>query len=130
MDRFTLQAIALALFGGAATSHASYELMLVGDVTDREIDRYDPVTGTYLGSFGKGFLSSVTDVKVDSSTGRAYVADYSAGRIKTFDYSTGLYLGSFTASTGAYFVSQLSNGNLVASGYGNTVPTQYTTAGT
>lgn len=94
--------------------------MLIGDAANAEIDRYDPVTGTYLGSFGRGYLSGpVYSMALDQANGIVYASDYNVGRIVKFNYSTGLYLGSTSLpATAGYFISRLSNGQLLRSDYG------------
>ncbi|MCE9557449.1 MAG: hypothetical protein K8R88_00715, partial [Armatimonadetes bacterium] len=78
-----------ALVGVAQLSLASYELALVADFWGKKIDRYDPVSGAYLGSFGGNFLVNPSDVSVDQTNGLAYVADQGDSRMSVFNYSTG-----------------------------------------
>ena len=82
-----------ALIGVVATSHASFDLLLVpdqgsafGPVYNR-IHRYDGDTGAYLGFFNAG-TSSIGSMAADSANGTAYI--YAASRIYGYDYSTGV----------------------------------------
>lgn len=85
---------ACVLVGGAA--HASYELLFAVDSTAKVVRRYDPITGTSLGTFGQGLLNTPASV-VANSDGTAWVletigsADRSV-RFKLFNYSTGTLL--------------------------------------
>lgn len=89
--RFPLIAV-LAL--AAVASHASFDLMLIGDNGDnttfgRKIHRYDPVTGAYLGSFGN-FIASINNVVIDRTNKRAAVL--TGASIQFYDYNTGNFL--------------------------------------
>lgn len=114
----------------AASSLASYELALVADYAGKKIDRYDPESGTYLGSFGNGLLAGPTDVAIDQANGVAYVADQVTRRVYSFNYHTGRYLSSFAASGALYYVTRLSNGELLHSGVGSANTYRTTTSGT
>lgn len=94
---------ALVAAGVAASTMAtaqsgSYELMLAVDQTNKVIRRIDPITGTQFGSFGAGYLTEPSDVKVIGNV--AYVLDRTLPvglgntRVRRFDYSTGLFLGA------------------------------------
>lgn len=116
MKKFAILCGAIAV---SALSHASYELMLVCDNADRVIHRVDPVSGAYLGSFGKGFLSFATHVAVNPANGLAYVYDSGNNKVLTFDYSTGLYRSSFSTAglvtlNGSFgYLSVASNGDVL-----------------
>ena len=103
----------------AMSSQASYELLLVADPTERVIHRLDSVSGSYLGTFGKGILSNPRSVAVNASLGRAYVFDSTQQKVFTFSYSTGVMLSSFstaplTVSPSTYgYLSVMSSGNLL-----------------
>jgi len=71
---------------------ASFELALITDSTQKCVHRYDPVTGAYMGNFGKGSLLNVTSIAVDRSTSKAFVLD--GYIIRSFNFNTGEYLGS------------------------------------
>lgn len=103
----------------AMSSQASYELLLVADPTERVIHRLDSVSGSYLGTFGKGILLGPRSVAVNASLGRAYVYDHVQEKVFTFSYSTGVLLSSFstaslsTIDTTFGYVSVMSSGNLL-----------------
>lgn len=124
-------------FGGlvvsslAAAQYSSPELMLVADAGDgtsahpRQIERYDPYTGAYLGAFGAGYFQG-TPIGVSVIGQDAYVTDtftvngteYS--RVYKFNFSTGAYDGSIFSS----FPYQLTSvnaygGNVIVGDYGN-----------
>lgn len=122
--------VILAMLVLSNASLASFELMLVADAGGRDIDRYDPVTGTYLGSFGAGFLSIPTDVDVDSASGLAYVCDNGSTSIKVFNYNTGEFVRSWSTGNPNYFVTRLSSGNIVVSNYGWANSRQFSPTGT
>ena len=113
----------------AGLSNASFELMLVADFNGRKIDRYDATTGTYLGSFGYGYVSSPTDVEVDQTTGLAYVVDPFSSSIKVFNYNTGEQVRSWSTGTQNFFITRLSSGNILASMYGNQSSRLYAPSG-
>ena len=110
----TIKSIALAAICGAACTalgqYTSPELMLVtdsggtladGTVVAPRIERYDPYTGAYLGSFGTGYVHDPVGIAVVGQD--AYVADpftYAGTgftRIDKFNFSTGAYDGSIFA---------------------------------
>lgn len=99
----------------ACTASASYELAMYGAGSLGVVQRYDPVTGANLGSFGSGFLVNPKGVALDGSTGDILVADYANGRIVKFNYSTGEYKSSFYVGDDilAYRVSRLSDGTIL-----------------
>lgn len=73
----------------ASSSFASYELMLVVDQTRDDIQRYDALTGAYLGSFGSLQLSNPQSVKLVPGKSECLVTDRDFNRISRFNYSTG-----------------------------------------
>lgn len=103
----------------AMSSQASYEFLLVADPVERVIHRLDPVSGSYLGTFGKGILSGPRSVAVNASLGRAYVYDNLQEKVFTFSYSTGVMLSSFstaslsTLETTFGYLSVMNSGNLL-----------------
>ena len=122
----------LLLLAGAclsSTSIASFELMLVADLNGRDIDRYDAVTGTYLGSFGFGYLTNPTDVDVDSASGLAYVTDSTSSNIRVFNYNTGELVRYWSTSTSNSFITKLNSGNILTSAFGNVNSYQFTPTG-
>lgn len=121
--------LVFALVGVAQLSLASYELALVADFWGKKIDRYDPVSGAYLGSFGGNFLVNPSDVSVDQTNGLAYVADQGDSRMSVFNYSTGELVRTYVTA-GSYFVTNLSNGDHLVGSYGPNDTRRYNAAGT
>lgn len=107
--------LSLAVFGGMAVSaiaqYTSPELMLVTDFGGTlngitiapRIERYDPYTGAYLGSFGTGYVTDPTGITIVGQD--AYVSNpftyggTSFSRIDKFNFSTGAYDGSIFSSS-------------------------------
>lgn len=86
---------------GSVAAHASFEMMLYGDNSSAisVVQRCDPISGTYLGSFGKNFIPGpIYGIAVNQSAGEAYVL--TSGRVSRFDYSTGEFRGAFIVSGG------------------------------
>jgi len=84
----------------AASSQASFEMVLVADngfvsFRARAIHRYDPATGTYLGSFG-GFSSDIAGTYLNQSTNSLFVI--TGNGITEWNYNTGLLKNSFSPS--------------------------------
>ncbi len=115
----------LALAGASVVAHASYELMLLPDTATHSILRYDPITGTSLGSFGGLYLAGGVDAVIaDPTTGRAYVHDVVSNKISAFNYSTGEFIKSIpvpgTAATWAGAFSRINGGGgFIFSSYGS-----------
>jgi len=107
-------ALALAVVG---TASASYELMFATDRVGQKINRYDAISGAYLGSFGQGFSASFSRMTPDPATGTLYVGDNSSERILKFNYNTGEFMG-FIPTTGynTYQCLRLSDGSFVVGG--------------
>ncbi len=107
-----------------AASHASFDLMLLGDNStagSERVIRYDPVNRVQLGSFGQGFLNAaVADVAVDGATGRAFVLQVNGG-VRVFNYNTGDFIDGFTlsGSYGAIAFDSTSNRITFGQGGGN-----------
>ncbi len=108
----------LALGAAAHAQYSSPELMLVLDYGDSthvaKVDRYDPFSGQFLGSFGQNFLnnalspSHVRGIQVVGNevyVGLTFNAGFS--RIQRFNFSTGAFLGSI-ADTSPYALSGFS----------------------
>lgn len=130
----TVRLIASSLFAAwcvpTFAQYSSPELMLVADTGNTligapgKIDRYDPYTGAYLGSFGAGYLKNPIAVSVIGS--EAYVSDdltvngSNYSRIFKFNFSTGAYDG-MVYNGGPYQLNSINsyNGNLVATDRGN-----------
>ena len=133
-----VKSLALAVLCGAAGTafgqYSSPELMMVtdsggtlanGTVVAPRIERYDPYTGAYLGSFGTGYVTNPYGIAVIGQD--AYVSDpftYNGtqySRIDVFNFSTGAYDGS-VFSTSPYNIWGLAKYGtyLLASDAGNT----------
>ncbi len=93
----------------AASSQASFEMMLLADNTNGVIHRYDPVNHIYLGSFGRGSIGTVTSLSLDQANSRVFVK-YS-NIIAAFDYNTGtqLFMGNVNASGPSVYRSNYSD---------------------
>lgn len=92
--------LVLSLMGFAVASHASFELLLQIDRVPNayQIKRFDPMSGTYLGSFGQGWLTDPQNLVLRN--GVLYVLDTMSrtasggGRIHKFNPNTGELLGT------------------------------------
>lgn len=136
MIRHSIFAFALL---AAAHSHASFDLMLIGNNSggDYRVSRWDPINRVSLGSFGSGIITApVEDVAVVPGSDTAWVI--SNGAIYKFNYSTGEFQGASGQmySTVSSNISYDSGGNFftVGSGQGSgiigqTVFTQNLTLG-
>lgn len=91
----------LSVFVAIVTVTPSFglELGLVVDAATLNVKRFDTFTGTFMGSFGNGFLTNPMSVAIGPG-GVAHVLDAvgSLGRVRRFDYNTGEYLGSVSIS--------------------------------
>lgn len=106
----------LAIVCGAYAS-ASYELMFATDRAAQKINRYDAISGAYLGSFANGFSASFARMTPDPATGTLYVGDNSEFRILKFNYNTGEFLGYIpTPGYNSYQCLRLSDGTFVVGG--------------
>lgn len=104
-------------------AHASFELALVADSSQRAIHRYDPETGAYLGKFGQGsLLSAANGVVADRSTGKAFVIDANSSALRMFNFNTGALLGStsYAAAGAARLVIDTARGRIYGSS-GNSI---------
>lgn len=108
----------LILLGAGAllssASFASYELLLTTDFNNNRVNRYDPQTGTFLGSFGQGYMNAPAKIALDESKGLAYITNYSSGTIQVWNYSTGVYENEFASGGLCWGLTRLSNGNIAA----------------
>jgi len=122
MSRSRLFFVALSLVGVTGRALASYEFLLA--VEFDHINRYDPISGAYLGNFGQSQLGSYTGATLSldpTQRGQVAVLNHDGG-IRTFDYSTGIMTRSVSIGVGFYGNSPLSlrvlsNGQYVVSGY-------------
>ncbi len=119
--------LVVALVAGVA--HASFELALVkqnftptGSVSGTRITRWDPISATFLGSFGQGLISQSGAIAIDTLTPNTVVNFDTAGgqlTLRRINYNTGQNLGLTTTSitcTGVNDAQILSNGNMLVSG--------------
>jgi len=123
MKWFSVVGVGLAV-GLSQVAHASFELALVCDYTGHKIDRYDPITRSYLGSFGQGIVSGPVGIAVDRSLNLCYVTDQTLGRTLAFNYNTGEFINSYSTG-GNYFVTHLNNGDVLVSNYSTVNTTRY-----
>jgi len=112
----------LAVVAVAASSHASFELVLAagwdfGAGVSR-IDRYDGDTGAYLGNFGAGTIDAPLGLALNKSTGIAYVYG-GGGNIWAYNYNTGGYINSWNVGSHGYYggISLANDGNLLIAQY-------------
>lgn len=103
--------VGLSLIGLPVLSSASFDLALISDSGTDSIQRYDPISGTYLGSFGGGILVDPKGVVVNQAQNRAFVLDATA-RISTWDYNTGEFISSFNLVGIATYMNANSDGTL------------------
>lgn len=92
-------------------AHASFDLILQYDeptLGNGEIDRYDPVSRAYLGSFRiAGGLSAASSMVASSATGELYIRSQATGNnIDVYNYSTGAYLRQIRVATGKLSLSR------------------------
>jgi hypothetical protein len=81
-----------ALSGCVSLSLASFDLILVSDLSKNCIHRYDGDSGAYLGSFGQNFLNSPRGLALDQANQRVIVESLSG--ISTFNYNTGQHIST------------------------------------
>lgn len=123
-----------ALAGTAVFAQAQYtspEMMMVvddggsinGNTIAPRVERYDPYTGAYLGSFGTGYLMNPSGITIYGQN--AYVSDQftydgaAYSRIDEFNFSTGAYEGSiFNSEPYNLFGLGTYGSNIVASDFG------------
>lgn len=81
-----------ALSGCVSLSLASFDLILVSDLSKNCIHRYDGDSGAYLGSFGQNFVNGPRGLALDQANQRVIVE--SATGISTFNYNTGQHIST------------------------------------
>jgi len=113
-----LRIILLALLPGvAASSFASFDLVMGLDFTNRVIRRFDGTTGASLGSFGQGYLGAPGALTINQTLGRAYVYDRPSAQIVVFNYNTGEYIQNWATGGGAFsWLSTDNTGNILLGG--------------
>jgi hypothetical protein len=131
--KLILSALTVVAAASSFGQYASPEVMLVtdsggttpaGTTAGAQIERYDPISGDYLGAFGLGMVTSPSGIAVSGQT--AYVADNLEvsgvffSRIDKFNWSTGAYLGSLF-DPAPFLIQGLSvyGNSLLASDIGN-----------
>ncbi|MCE9558867.1 MAG: PEP-CTERM sorting domain-containing protein [Armatimonadetes bacterium] len=122
--------------GFCSSAQASFELVLMVDLNNHCIQRYDGESGVYLGNFGANRLSnSMFAMALDQGRNRVYVSDVNA--VRAFNYNTGEYIASITStasnlgvfSNGDILVSNGTNCKRIDFATGNVVTTYDVTAG-
>lgn len=115
-----------------AATHAfgSYELMFATDSVADKINRYDAISGAYLGSFGQGLATTYGRGSADPKTGIYYVSDLNSQRILKFNYSTGEFLGSFVTGIYSYQCTLLTDGSIITGGESITDYKRFSSSGT
>lgn len=123
--------VLLALFAVSGCALGSFELLLTVDQNSDSIRRFDPVTGTALGSFGSLQLTDPQSVKVSKLGTFCYVMDYGDRAIKKFNYNTGEYLGSIPSIlTSTTWIHEFSNGDLLLYQWSSSFVRRVNSAGT
>jgi hypothetical protein len=82
----------------AALSSASFELVLGIDETNMQIDRFDGVTGAYLGSFAKGVTGGGGALAIDQSKGLCYNNNFLNRTIQVWNYNTGEFVNEYATT--------------------------------
>jgi len=74
--------------------------LLVGNLANDSVLRYDGVTGNFLGTFvapGSGSLQTIQDLTIGPD-GNLYVSSWSTGSIKRYNGTTGAFMDDFVPS--------------------------------
>jgi len=108
-------ALSICGLGLAASSHASFELLMVLDYGTKSVHRFDSNSGAYLGSFGGGYFNNPQGLIMDRALNRAYVYDSTYGLYRAFDYNTGEHVSDFAGyGNGFQCFGGLPGGNILA----------------
>lgn len=84
----------LSVVSAAGFASASFDLILVSDSSKKVIHRYDGDSGTYLGSFGAGFIGTAFGMALDQPNNTVVVT--TTFGTSAFDYNTGVHLWTNT----------------------------------
>lgn len=101
----------VAAFGFAASSEASFDLLLTPDAAGG-VQRIDPTTGAFLGKIGG--LNNYNCIEASFSSRAALMHDSTSGRFYRYDYSTCERLGQ-TGSVSSLWTSLNQDGDTVTS---------------
>lgn len=82
--------VLLSFVSAAGFASASFDLILVSDSTKKVIHRYDGDSGTYLGSFGAGFIGTTGGLALDQANNLVMIQSFFG--VSAFDYNTGAHL--------------------------------------
>ncbi|MCE9558980.1 MAG: hypothetical protein K8R88_08515 [Armatimonadetes bacterium] len=104
--------VSCSLFAIAGFASASFDLILVSDLNNHCVHRYDGDTGTYLGSFGNNILVTPLSITVDQTLGIAYVGDDGVGLV-AMNYNTGQVLWTNNGINLISDLAPLSNGGVM-----------------
>lgn len=127
--RWSVVGLLAVLSSLSFAQYSSPEMIMVADAGDGtsahvpQIERYDPTTGAYLGSFGSGYLHSVGGMTVVGQD--LYVSDVLSvngivfSKIDKFNFSTGAFDGSLF-NPSPYDIDGIASygGNLVVTDFG------------
>lgn len=93
------------------SAHASFDMMLLSNYQSRQIHRYDPQNGVYLGAFDA--VGSPTLMVVNQATQEVYVlTEGNLGMgIARYNYNTGDYLGIVALPSAWGVPSAMARGN-------------------
>ena len=124
--QFRLSLVVLVGLAVAPAAHASFELMMALDRTDKVVHRYDSETGTYLGSFGAGYLQNPIGMVINQATNTAFIlqdrTDGGLDYVTRLDYNTGAFLGTIQISSfNAASIGILNDGRLMSSMIGSDI---------
>lgn len=125
--QFRLSLVVLVGLAVAPAAHASFELMMALDRTDKVVHRYDSETGTYLGSFGAGFIQNPIGMVINQATNTAFVLQDRIGGssidyVTRLDYNTGAFLGTIQINSfNAASIGILNDGRLMSSMIGSDI---------
>lgn len=121
------------LVGASLVSHASFEMMILVDNTNKQFLRYDPLTNATLGSFGRGqwgYWGNTPGIALDTASPGSIASLDISGFVHKIDYSTGesrgtLALAGATTGGSSFFsplLKVLGNGNYLVQSNLSTAP--------
>lgn len=125
--RTRLVFLCVGLGCATASSFASFELVMVGDSTTGKVHRFDGISGSYLGAFGEGEVTSTSEIAAHAGSDTCFIRNTPSGAIYRYNYNTGEFMGAISAVSGAYF-NILSDGTFLT--VSTTLMRRYNQSGT
>jgi hypothetical protein len=119
--------LCLGLGCAATSAFASFELVMVGDSTTGKVHRFDGISGSYLGAFGEGEVTSTSEIAAHVGSDTCFIRNSTSGLIYRYNYNTGEFMGATPGVSGAYF-SILSDGTFLT--VSTTLMRRYNQSGT